>query len=173
MSLSIPKNRFEDIHTVKNSFEYETDGVIYSDFYNYVAKPYVKIKNLLIKQDPKQLPPYTSFFLHTNASGDFLLAPKKAFYDVHGFVETHFFYMHLDSYMCMQLFAAGYKQAILAAPHVAFHSDHSRTDRESRSESMSYKEHADIWSDICLGRRPYKINQDDWGLKNLNLALQL
>jgi hypothetical protein len=159
MSLPVDEKTYASVFTRRKFFEYKVGNIVYSDFY--------ALAKHLFRLGRRSTPLYKRFFLHTNASGDFLLASRRAFYDVHGFVETHQFYMHLDSYMCMQLFAAGYKQAILALPYVVFHSDHSRSAREGRPESMTYNEHVKIWGEICMGNRSCKINPDSWGLKNL------
>jgi len=171
MSPSINEITFETIYTTKKLLEYKVGNVIYSDFYNHVRSTYNLGYKLLRLFNCHVNTCYKRFFLHTNASGDFLIAPKKAFYDVHGFVETYHFYMHLDSYMCLQLFAAGYKQAILSFPHTVFHSHHSRSAREGRPESMEYQGHAKVFDDICLSKSSYKINQDSWGLRDANLTV--
>jgi len=168
MTLPVSSQTFENVYTQAKFFEPKINGVIYSNFYNLLKRYFRcidKVSNLEQDEDFS----YKCFFLHTNASGDFFLAPKKAFFDVNGFVETSEFYMHLDSYICVQLFAAGYKQAILSFPHTTFHSDHSRESREGRPESKTYHEHAKIFTKICLGKIPYKMNPDSWGLKGVNL----
>lgn len=166
MSLEIKAESFDKIFTRRKFTEYKLDGIIYSDFYNYFRKFYNASYNLRrIFNRPNEVH-YEKFRLHTNASGDFLLAPKKAFYDVHGFVETYQFYMHLDGYMCFQLFAAGYKQAIMAYPHTAFHSEHARSAREGRPESMTYAEHVKIFNKIFLEKTAYQMNPDSWGLRD-------
>lgn len=109
---------------------------------------------------------YKRYFLHTNASGDFLIASKAAFEKVHGFVESSDFYMHTDSYICVQLFAAGFTQAILSLPHKIFHNDHSRADREDRSESMTYADHVLVFEEILLNKKSYFLNDGNWGLYN-------
>jgi len=168
-TLAVNKKNFSLIRTTRSNFEYKINNVIYSRFYQLFRSFSIIVLKLLNRLGCKKNCSYKRFGLHTNASGDFLLAAKQAFYDVHGFVETYHFYMHLDSYMCAQLFAAGYRQVILSGNHLAFHSDHSRSARESRPESMGYHDHAKIFRDICLGKRSYKINQKSWGLESLNL----
>jgi hypothetical protein len=121
----------------------------------------------------KILPPidqsfYKKYLLHTNASGDFIIISRKAFFKVRGFPESYQFYMHTDSYMCAQLFAAGFTQVIFDYPHEVYHNDHSRLDREARPESMSYKDHAVIFAKMILGKKSYKINSRNWGLKDLS-----
>lgn len=164
MSQELNSADFDRIYTQKKQTEYKLNTIIYSDFYSYFRKIYNGYYNLLRCFNRQKDGYFQKFFLHTNASGDFLIAPKKAFYDVNGFVETYRFYMHLDSYICIQLFSAGYKQAILAHPHTVFHSHHSRSAREGRSESMGYLDHTREWDQICLGKRSYKINPESWGL---------
>lgn len=170
MSPTINKETFDNIYTKKRHSEYKVGNIIYSDFYSYIRSSYGLFFRFVHLFKPSINEFYKRFFLHTNASGDFLIASKKAFHDVHGFVETHRFYMHLDSYMCVQLFAAGYKQAILTHNHTVFHSHHSRSVREGRPESMGYHEHAKIFSSICIGKSLYKINDASWGLRDLNIT---
>src|SRR5262249_3474319 len=70
--------------------------------------------------------------LHTNASGDFIIAAKTAFEECHGFPETNAFYLHTDSYGIIQLHLAGYEQCVFLNPNVIFHADHDRSCRVSR-----------------------------------------
>lgn len=133
-----------------------------------LLKVFKKIfKRPFLRRDPYRN--YKQYLLHTNAGGDFLLASKEAFEKIKGFVETYKFYMHTDSYGCIQLFAAGYSQAIFSYPHIIFHLDHSRKDREARPESMTYKDHTEVFSDIIDGKKSYQLNGDDWGLSNYTL----
>jgi GT2 family glycosyltransferase len=110
---------------------------------------------------------YRKFFLHTNASGDFILAPRKAFFDVHGMPETIDFYMHLDTYAIVQLFAAGYEQAVFAQPHRVYHADHDRSGRADFNETITFAEHEAELSKILRRERSYRLNGSDWGLANL------
>jgi len=114
---------------------------------------------------------YRRFFLHTNASGDFILAPRKAFFDIRGMFETTQFYMHLDTYAVVQLFAAGYEQAIFAQPHRVFHADHDRSERAGFQEDIAFPEHEAELSKILRGERSYRLNGRDWGLANAALPL--
>lgn len=104
------------------------------------------------------------FRLHTNASGDFILAPREAFDRIHGMYETTAFYMHLDGYAIVQLFAAGYEQAIFAQPHRIYHADHDRSARSGVRESMAWPEHEAVLSSILRGDRDFRLNGGDWGL---------
>lgn len=110
---------------------------------------------------------YARYGIHTNASGDFLLASKKAFCDINGLVESSDFYMHSDSYACVQLFAAGYSQAILLNPHNAFHNDHERPTRPN--EPITFDEHATIFAKICAGEKSFKLNDESWGLRDFEI----
>ena len=112
---------------------------------------------------------YRRFCLHTNAAGDFIIAPRRAFEEIHGFVETPDFYLHLDSYAIVQLYAAGYEQAILVLPHAVFHADHDCSGRLGRPESMDFPEHEKVWSKILMGEIPPQINGPDWGLQRYDL----
>ncbi|MBI3418542.1 MAG: hypothetical protein HY053_00200 [Proteobacteria bacterium] len=114
---------------------------------------------------------YQHFFLHTNAGGDFILAPRQAFFDIHGMPETSVFYMHLDSYALVQLFAAGYVQALFIQPHRVYHADHDRSGRLDFKEGMSFTEHETEFSKILRGERDYRVNDADWGMEKFNLPV--
>jgi hypothetical protein len=109
--------------------------------------------------------------LHTNACGDFLLAPKAAFERVNGFIETSKFYMHTDCYGVVQLSAAGFAQALFINPCVIFHSDHSRADRLDRAEPVSYDEHQLRWLRIFMGEADFRLNDAGWGLARYDLPI--
>jgi hypothetical protein len=115
---------------------------------------------------------YQRFYLHTNAGGDFILAPRKAFFDVHGMFETTAFYMHLDAYAIMQLFAAGYEPAVFAQPHRVYHADHDRSGRADFKEEITFEEHEVEFSKILRDERSYRLNDSDWGLANLPLPMR-
>lgn len=79
---------------------------------------------------------------HTNACGDFILAPREAFIKMQGLWERNTVILpnpespedmisvsvssHYDTYSLLKLLAAGYKQEIISAPYCIFHMDHSR-----------------------------------------------
>ncbi|MBM3645701.1 MAG: hypothetical protein FJX02_15360 [Alphaproteobacteria bacterium] len=115
---------------------------------------------------------YTRFNLHTNAAGDFLLAPRAAFEKIQGMPESTEIYMHTDSYAVMQLFAAGYRQAVFDHRHAVYHADHDRSARAGFNEGMEYAEHEAVFSDIVRGTRSYVMNGPDWGLGNIELPTQ-
>jgi hypothetical protein len=104
------------------------------------------------------------FYLHTNAAGDFLLAPRTAFAKVYGLYETVEIYLHTDTYAVVQLFAAGYNQMIFAAPHRVYHADHDRSARAGFNEAMTYPEHEMALSSILRRERSYRLNSRSWGL---------
>lgn len=112
---------------------------------------------------------YRRFLLHTNAAGDFLLAPRRAFREVKGMWETSKIYLHLDSYAVIQFFAAGYEQVIFQQPHRIFHADHDRSARTGFKEGADWVEHEQAFSGMLRGERPYRLNGGDWGLAKEDL----
>lgn len=114
---------------------------------------------------------YRRFHLHTNASGDFILAPRKAFDKIHGLCESVDFYLHLDSYAMVQLFSAGYRPAIFGYPHRVYHADHDRSARANARETVSWVEHERRFSEIVRGERSYRLNPPDWGLASEGLLM--
>lgn len=115
---------------------------------------------------------HRKFLLHTNASGDFILAPRQAFFDVHGMPETTEFYMHLDTYALVQLFSAGYKQAVFTQPHRVFHADHDRSGRADFQESITWVEHEVELSKILRQESSFRVNPADWGLISYDLPTE-
>lgn len=109
--------------------------------------------------------------LHTNASGDFIIAARDAFADIHGFVETSEFYMHLDSYAVVQLHAAGYRQGLFVNPALIFHADHDRSGRLGRREGLTIQQHDARWCDMLAGRCDVRVNSADWGLARYQLPV--
>jgi hypothetical protein len=112
---------------------------------------------------------HREFLLHTNAAGDFLLAPRAAFQRIHGMWETTDIYLHLDSYATAQLFTAGYGQVIFRQPHRVFHADHDRSARLGFAEGMTWDQHEEKLSRILRGDTGYRMNGADWGLKQERL----
>lgn len=112
------------------------------------------------------------FYLHTNAAGDFLLAPREAFLKIHGFLESVEVYVHTDSYALLQLAAAGYRQAIFAQPHRVYHADHDRSARAGFIEGMSWADHEKALSQIIRGDRSFCLNANSWGLADKALPIR-
>lgn len=112
---------------------------------------------------------HRKFFLHSNASGDFILAPRAAFFQIEGMFEAKDFYFHLDSYALIQLFAAGYQQVIFAQPHRIYHADHDRSGRTGYQEPMTWPDHEVELSRILREPGAFRLNGRDWGLGGFNL----
>lgn len=109
------------------------------------------------------------FFLHSNASGDFILAPRAAFFEIQGMLEAKNFYFHLDSYALVQLFAAGYRQVIFAQPHRIYHADHDRSGRTGYREPLSWSDHEIELSRILREAGAFRLNDRNWGLGGFDL----
>jgi hypothetical protein len=114
---------------------------------------------------------HRGFLLHTNASGDFILAPRAAFDRIQGMWETTDIYLHLDSYAVIQLFAAGYEPAIFRQPHRVYHADHDRSARLGFAEGMAWDQHEAKLSRILRGDESYCLNDANWGLADRDLPV--
>jgi GT2 family glycosyltransferase len=88
--------------------------------------------------------------LHTNASGDFIIASRKAWQRIGGFENTTDFYMHIDSYCVCKFWASGLRQALFKYPAYIFHCNHELSDHESK-ELISYSHHRQILKEILSG----------------------
>lgn len=105
--------------------------------------------------------------LHTQASGDFILAAKSAWESVRGHWERTDTFTHVDSYLVCQLHAAGLRQRILRRPTLVLHMDHSRDEQKSRPV-RPYAEVAAELSEVAAGAKANP-NHDQWGLGDLEL----
>ena len=110
--------------------------------------------------------------IHTNASGDFVIATKEAFGHIHGFSESKHFYMHTDAYGIVQLFAGGFNQALFLHPNGVFHADHDRGGRAGRKEGMEWPAHDERLGRIMMGREDFRLNGPDWGLRDYDLPIE-
>jgi hypothetical protein len=106
--------------------------------------------------------------IHTNASGDFLLAPAESWNEIRGFPEFTDTFTHLDSYGCHQLKALGLQQALFLPPCMIFHWDHSREAQKSRPSVPAERWKSDLQK-IRSGLLGPAINALDWGLAAENL----
>jgi hypothetical protein len=104
--------------------------------------------------------------LHTNGGGDFVIAHREAWEVVRAFPETDAFYWHLDAYAVCHLWAAGYRQALFAAPGCVFHVEHARGSRGS-GEAITWAEHDVVLGRVLDGRDPPWFNAPSWGLPGL------
>ena len=98
----------------------------------------------------------TKLGLHTNASGDFLIASRNAWHSIGGFESTTDFYMHIDSYCVCKFWAAGFKQALFKYPAYVFHCNHDLSDHASK-EVVTYSYHREILQKILTDN----FKQDD------------
>lgn len=89
--------------------------------------------------------------LHTNASGDFIIAPKNIMLDFEVIPRTALFYMHLDTYIIINLWMAGLKQFLFEHPMHIFHIFHSTEERLSRQELFDWSEHEVILKGLLFG----------------------
>lgn len=114
---------------------------------------------------------YVALCLHTNASGDFVIASKEAWEKIHGFPEDPHFYMQTDAYGVFQLFAAGFDQAIFMQPHRIYHADHDRAGRAGFVEP-EYVDHEKKFCEMLKGQTSFCFNDTNWGLYNYALRFK-
>jgi len=106
--------------------------------------------------------------VHTNASGDFLLASTESWSEIRGFPEFTDTFTHLDSYGCHQLKALGLEQALFLPPCMIFHWDHARGEQKSRP-AVSFERWQSDLKRLRAGELGPAINREDWGLAEENL----
>jgi hypothetical protein len=106
--------------------------------------------------------------IHTNASGDFLLASSNNWKKIRGFPEFTDTFTHLDSYACHQLKALGLEQTLLLPPCMLLHEDHPRDEQKTRPMGSP-----DIWQHDLQAIRDRRmgpaVNSEDWGFAREDL----
>jgi hypothetical protein len=116
--------------------------------------------------------------LHTNASGDFTLMHRDAFFALGGYAEFEMFSFHIDSLLCYCAHHAGYKEKVLRDPMRIYHLEHDAGWTPEIEKSKVLKQRLelqgipqltntqfDIWA-VKMRRenKPMKFNNENWGL---------
>lgn len=96
--------------------------------------------------------------MHTNASGDFMLAAKEVFFTVRGMYETLEHRWHVDSVSLFRFQTAQVKQHVFLAPCCIFHQHHDRKPQDVSYGSLNVNE---------LAARP---GHADWGFAKQSLS---
>ena len=94
---------------------------------------------------------------HTNACGDFMLAPRDAFFQAKGLHEIITQKWHIDSYSLFRLVDCGLIPMVWKSPSCIFHQHHERKEADAAWDSNKARE---------MGRTR---GHDDWGLGNIDL----
>ncbi len=105
--------------------------------------------------------------LHTQGSGDFIMAHKNAWALVRGHWERTDTCSHLDSYLVCNFHGAGIRQRILLRPTLVLHMNHSRDDHKVRPVRPYAEAYADFRK-AAAGELPNP-NNENWGLANIDL----
>lgn len=95
--------------------------------------------------------------LHTNGSGDFILAHKSSFFKINGLYTSLEHRWHGDSYSVIRLEWSGLKQYCFVAPLCIFHQDHKRSSPDIR------------WSGETAKVKGRSLGEDNWGLAEHDL----
>jgi hypothetical protein len=104
----------------------------------------------------QSLPRSQGHRVHTNGSGDFILAANTVFDQINGLFESATQLHHCDSISVIRLHHNNIKQQILTAPQCIFHWDHPRGPRPAWNAAVAWQ----------LGSSR---GADDWGLPDLDL----
>jgi hypothetical protein len=82
--------------------------------------------------------------LHTNASGDFILASRRSWFEIRGYAEFFDTFTHLDGYCCYQFKASGLRQVLFLPPCMILHQDHPRKEQQTRTRVDDTKWRSDL-----------------------------
>ena len=107
--------------------------------------------------------------LHTNASGDFLLAARNDWFECRGFWERVDTFTHLDGYAVCRMKSIGLQQTLFLNPLCILHMDHSRVEQMGRPFLPWSEVHAEL---AQLRTDPLSLpysHQTGWGLESFPL----
>jgi len=90
--------------------------------------------------------------LHTNASGDFILAARIKWLVINGFSEDSTWNLHCDSMVLGEFYALGMKQALFTNPLIALHALHERSGGVGHNQ-ISWSNWCNIFSEVLCGKR--------------------
>lgn len=107
--------------------------------------------------------------IHTNASGDFLLASSDRWRQIRGFPEFTDTCTQLDSYACHQLKALGLEQALFLPPCMILHAEHPRSEMLPHLRLPNDRKEGDLRR-LRSGAQGPAINDESWGLVNEELS---
>lgn len=100
--------------------------------------------------------------IHTNASGDFILFAKDAWFSLRGYPELETL-SHVDSYMCCMASASGLRQVILPSNMRIYHQEHDRSATSTRPMT-SYETWTQECEEMLQKNQPKITNDVNWGL---------
>jgi hypothetical protein len=90
--------------------------------------------------------------LHTNASGDFILAARSKWIKINGLSEDLAWNLHVDSMALGEFCALGMKQGLFKNPLIAFHASHERGGWVGVKQ-VSWIDWCKIFTEVLSGRR--------------------
>ncbi|MBK8698382.1 MAG: hypothetical protein IPN29_02060 [Saprospiraceae bacterium] len=116
------------------------------------------------------------YFIHTNASGDFMLMHSSQWYKLRGYCETFYMTTHNDSELVINAYASGLKMHFLQYP--IYHQDHDRRYSAAnpdiqRDARIQYKKLQQQAKRVLFDMRPEVVNTFDWGLAGTELQTLL
>jgi hypothetical protein len=120
--------------------------------------------------------------LHTNASGDFTLLSRAAWFRMRGYPELPALSMNIDGLGCQIAHFLGVRERVLSKPMQIYHIEHSiaphwkaegdgaaRAMTDSDVPQFTYTQYKALAIQMRLQRRPVITNGETWGLGDRHL----
>lgn len=112
---------------------------------------------------------HSLFGLHTNASGDFICAPKWAWHKIGGYSENKYLKFMGDSYLLAGFNQIKLNQVILKGKYRLFHLNHNKTiDHRFGWTQEKWLEFLKDFREVCQGINHYDSNINSWGMPELD-----
>jgi hypothetical protein len=112
-------------------------------------------------------------WIHTNAAGDFFLAHRSIWDELHGYPEFGSA-GQLDGYICVMAASAGLEQVVFDGRRRLYHLEHPRAVDWERGEKprhyfVPFATFLEAASEMLLSGRPTIFNDGSWGLGDVDL----
>jgi hypothetical protein len=136
-------------------------GLLYTSWQRWL-KRFLKrpgLKNIFMAPIFNPLKKITSAkFVHDGAAGDFLLAHRDVWYEVHGYDQRQVYDLYLDSYILGILVCRGLKQIVLSQP--IYHINHHQNPTRLGPDFEKFKRDMQSMAETGI---PYYTYPEYWG----------
>jgi hypothetical protein len=141
----------------------------------WASRPRQLERTLLARKEARASDDAPESWIHTNASGDFLLMHRDRWHELRGYPEFAAGGAHVDSYTCVMAAAAGLKQHILSGWCRIYHQEHARAINWSDFDAntwplIDFETFSRDAREMLESGRPKVFNDSDWGLADVKLG---
>lgn len=170
-------------HMIRRHGKYDSLDLRTGATFKVAWRPTWRVRLLEWLQQLRAVPIVTRLPLHLNGCGDFTLLHRDHWSALRGYAELEMYSMHIDSLFCTAAAVAGVKESILRDPLRIYHIEHGTgsgfkpenvealNTRLARAgiAQLTHAEFNRMAIEMRRERRPARINDDRWGLRDETL----